>query len=59
MRAALTPLHQLPSCKLHMELWDTAGAERFRSMCYTPFSQQRRWKGARQLRDLVSIQARL
>ncbi len=36
MRAALTPLHQLPSCKLHMELWDTAGAERFRSMCHTP-----------------------
>lgn len=27
---------QLPDCKLHMELWDTAGAERFRSMCDPP-----------------------
>jgi GTPase SAR1 family protein len=26
---------QLPTCKLHMELWDTAGAERFRSMYST------------------------
>ena len=29
---------QLPDCKLHMELWDTAGAERFRSMCYAPLT---------------------